>query len=125
MKRLLFALAFISILLAASVVAASEYDRFIMANAEIGCFSMSGRGQHGSVENEANPYQAIAQKHGFTLDELEALGEKYPGSETVVGQEMQKQCPKVMGAINRMGQSDQLKGGQGGPHGDLNKWKQK
>lgn len=124
MKRLLFALAFISILLAASVAVASEYDRFIMANAEIGCFSMSGQGKHGSVENEADPYEAIAQKNGFTLDELEALKEKYPGSETVVGREMQKQCPEVMGAINRMGQSDQWKGGQGGSHGDLNKWKQ-
>jgi len=122
MKRLLFVLAFVSILLAAGVAAGSEYDRFIVANAEMGCYSMGA--PNSSAENADDPYEAIAIKHGFTLEELEALKAKYPGSQTVVGQEMMSQCPKQMGAMHGMGQSDQWKGGRGGSHGDLDKWKQ-
>lgn len=123
MSKVLLVLMISSLFCTTAAAAESERDRFIKANAEISCFSMSGKGQFGTTGEDDDPVVKIAKKHGFSLDQLEALGGKYPNAQRAVGMQMQKECPDTMQMINRMGQSGTWKGQGGGSGSDLQHWK--
>ena len=99
----------------------AERDRFIQANAEITCFSISGNQNQG----EEDPYEKIAMNHGFSLEELEALSEKYPGTEREVGIASREQCPDAWGGFQQYYQSapDEWKQSPEGGKQNLDYWK--